>query len=69
MSHYDEYSQDCACGGVTHRGVDFGTHMIRSVQEHFKSRNVSLSVLFLDLSLAFDMLDRNMTLVGDKTHY
>ena len=50
---------DTACGGVEHRGTDFASHLISSVQRFFKSKKKSVAIIFVNIVGAFDAVDRN----------
>ena len=57
---YNSYLPEEQCGCVSHRGTDFGNHLVRTFLDYCRIRKLSCMVLFIDLTKAFDLIIREI---------
>eukprot|EP00973_Karenia_brevis_P000115 15107-Karenia_brevis.AAC.1 len=50
------------CGAAAGRGTDLATHVIRSAIDYASLQGLAISILFIDLTKAFDYLVREIAL-------
>lgn len=56
--YINSYILSSMCGGFEHRGVDFASLYINGFQDYARKHGLSWAVLFLDVSAAFESLQR-----------
>lgn len=54
------------CGGVSGKGTDFATHVIRTAVDYAKVHTKSMAVLYIDLTKAFDRIIREFAVGWPK---
>ena len=59
---YEACMPDNQCGGMKKKGTDLANHVVRSVFDFGRLMNLSMAVLFVDLSKAFDYIVREIAL-------
>ena len=58
--YYLAYVPSVQCGGVPKKGTDFANHVVRSVIDYALLKGLSLGVVFIDLTKAFDFAIREL---------
>ena len=59
---FDKLVRDSQCGGVKSRCTEHASHFVRLMVERSIRRKKSASLLFVDMSIAFDSLLREVVL-------
>ena len=59
---YYKYIPVEQCGAARGRGTDLATHVVRSAIDYAMILNMSVAILFLDLTKAFDFIIREIAI-------
>ena len=59
---YHGYVPESQCGAVKKKGSDFATHLLRTMMDYAAANQLSIAILFVDLTKAFDLVLREVVL-------